>query len=197
MQIINVKQGTKEWFQARAGIPTASSFKLVMAKGQGKTRKTYMLKLAGEILTGEPQEQFTNVHTERGNELEPEVLELYQIQTDNDVEECGFIKTASAGYSPDGLIGDDGLIEIKTRLPHLQIELLLADKVPSEHIAQIQGGLWVSGRDWCDFVSYCPGLPMFIKRVYRDEDKISDISTAIDKFNAELNVIVEKIGGMI
>jgi predicted phage-related endonuclease len=168
-----------------------------MAKGQGKTRKTYMLKLAGEILTGEPQEQFTNVHTERGNELEPEVLELYQIQTGNDVKECGFIKTTSAGYSPDGLIDDNGLIEIKTRLPHLQIELLLADKVPSEHIAQIQGGLWVSGRDWCDFVSYCPGLPMFIKRVYRDEDKISDISTAIDKFNAELNVIVEKIGGMI
>jgi len=197
MQIINVKQGTDEWFQARAGIPTASSFKLVMAKGQGKTRKTYMLKLAGEILTGEPQEQFTNVHTERGNELEPEVLELYQIQTGNDVKECGFIKTTSAGYSPDGLIDDNGLIEIKTRLPHLQIELLLADKVPSEHIAQIQGGLWVSGRDWCDFVSYCPGLPMFIKRVYRDEDKISDISTAIDKFNAELNVIVEKIGGMI
>ena len=197
MEIINVKQGTDEWFRARAGIPTASSFKLVMAKGQGKTRKTYMLKLAGEIVTGEPQEQFTNAHTERGNELEPEVLELYQMQTGNDVKECGFIKTASAGYSPDGLIDNDGLIEIKTRLPHLQIELLLADKVPSEHIAQIQGGLWVSGRDWCDFVSYSQGLPMFVKRVHRDEEKIKEISAAIDKFNAELNQIVDKIGGMV
>ena len=102
MEIINVEQGTPAWFQARAGIPTASNFKLVMAKGQGKTRKTYMLKLAGEILTGEVQEQFSNQHTERGNELEPEALELYELQTGNKVEKCGFIKAFGAGYSQIG-----------------------------------------------------------------------------------------------
>ena len=193
MEIINVEQGTPEWFQARAGIPTASNFKLVMAKGQGKTRKTYMLKLAGEILTGEVQEQFSNQHTERGNELEPEALELYELQTGNKVEKCGFIKAFGAGYSPDGMVGDEGLIEIKTKLSHLQIELLLKDTVPSEHVAQIQGGLWVSGREWCDFVSYCPGLPLFIARVRRDEKKIAEIEGSVEAFNLELNEIVKKI----
>jgi len=193
METLNVEQGTEEWFQARAGIPTASSFKLVLAKGQGKTRKTYMLKLAGEILTGEIQEQFSNTHTERGNELEPEALELYELQTGNKVEKCGFIKAFGAGYSPDGLVGDDGLVEIKTKLPHLQIELLLNGGVPSEHLAQIQGGLWVSGREWCDFVSYYPGLPLFIVRVSRDERKVAEIKGSVEAFNLELREIVEKI----
>jgi predicted phage-related endonuclease len=192
----NLEQGTLEWFEARMGIPTASAFKDMMAGGQGKTRRTYMLKLAGEVITGEPQEHFSTPHTERGHEMEPAARELYELQTGYEVKECGFIRHNECGYSPDGLIDDQGLIEIKTKLPHLQIDLLLKGKVPTEHLKQIQGGIMVSGREWCDFISYWPGLPLFVKRVNRDEKIIEEIKQAVDKFNSELNEIIETIGNM-
>jgi hypothetical protein len=94
------------------------------------------------------------------------------------------------------LVGNDGIIEIKTKLPHLQLDYLLTDKEPKEHIKQIQGCLWIAEREWCDFISYWPGLPLFIKRVNRDEDMINDIAKAVEKFNKELNEIIEKVGGM-
>lgn len=196
MQIINCEQGTEEWFQARLGIPTASMFSTVMAGGQGKTRTIYLYKLAGEIITGECAESFGNAHTERGNLLEPEARNLYEVQTDTEVKECGFMTLGDCGYSPDGLVSEDGLIEIKTKLPHLQIDCLMKDKAPAEHIKQMQGGLWISGREWCDFISYWPGLPLFVKRVERDEKLIKQISEAVELFNKDLKEIVNKIGGM-
>ena len=201
MQIIDCEQGTEEWFQARLGIPTASMFKDMMAGGEGKTRRTYMLKLAGERITGEISDQFSNSHTERGNQLEPEACNLYEIETGNEVTKCGFMRKEVyvdmyAGYSPDGLVGDAGLIEIKTKLPHLQLDVLLSNKNPTEHMKQIQGGLYISGREWCDYISYWPGLPLFIKRIDRDDDLIEKIRMSIIKFNEELNEIVEKIGAM-
>lgn len=197
MQIINCEQGTDEWFEARLGIPTASKFKDMMAGGEGITRRTYMLKLAGERITGELSEQYSNVHTERGNMLEPEARELYELQSGNNTELVGFIKADyEAGASPDALIDDNGLLEIKTKLPHLQLDYLLSNKEPKEHMHQIQGQLMISERDWCDFVSYWPGLPLFIKRVYRDESLCNDIRAEIDRFNDELNDIVDKISKM-
>lgn len=195
MKIINCEQGTQEWFEARAGIPTASMFSAMMAGGQGKTRRSYMLKLAGEKMTGEIAESFSNAHTERGHKMEPEARELYCLQTGYDVSDVGFIRAAyDAGASPDSLVNDDGLLEIKSKLPHLQLEVLLSGKVPASHVKQIQGQILIAEREWCDFVSYWPGLPLFVKRVYRDDEMCSTIRSEIDRFNNDLNETIEKIG---
>lgn len=196
MQVFDCDQGTPEWFECRRGIPTASMFSTVMANGRGgaesKTRRTYMLKLIGERLTGEPSDNFKNEHMDRGHEMEPEARAAYEFMHDVTCEQVGFIRNGNAGASPDSLIGSDGLLEIKTKLPHLQLEVILADKVPSEHIAQIQGQLWIAEREWLDFVSYWPKLPLFVKRVYRDEKYINGtLWPAVDKFNNDLEKMME------
>jgi len=197
MQIIDVEQGSPEWFSARMGIPTASEFSTVMAKGRGgedsKTRKTYMLKLAGEIITGEPMETFTNVHMERGKAMEDEARDLYCFMGDADAMRVGFIRNGDKGCSPDSLIGEDGALEIKTKLPHLLIELLLKDEFPPEHKAQCQGVLWVAEREWIDIGIYWPKLPLFVKRAYRDDGYIANMAGAVSLFNEELAATVEQI----
>lgn len=168
-----------------------------MASGRGgggsKTRRTYMLKLAGEIVTGEVQEDFSSVHTERGHEMEPDARNMYALMTDAQPELVGFIRNGQKGGSPDSLIGKNGLLEIKTKLPHLLIDVLLKDEFPPEHKAQCQGNLWVSEREWIDIAVYWPKLPLFIKRAYRDEAYIADMSRAVDAFNSELAEVVEKV----
>ena len=197
MRIINCEQGTEEWFEARAGIPTASMFSAMMAGGQGKTRRAYMLKLAGEKMTGEIAESFGNIHTERGHVMEPQARELYCLQTGYDVQDVGFIRADyDAGASPDSLVNDDGLLEIKSKLPHLQLEVLLSDKVPFAHLRQIYGQILIAEREWCDFVSYWPGLPLFVKRVYADDKICGEIRAEIDRFNNDLYEIIEKIESM-
>lgn len=190
IEIIDCEQNSPEWMMARLGIPTASQFSTILANGRGggpsKTRKTYMLKLIGERLTGEPSENYSNGHMERGHILEPEAREAYAFQTDNVPELVGFVRNGNKGASPDSLIGRDGSLEIKTKAPHLQLAVLQADEVPSEHMAQIQGQLWVAEREWCDFVSYWPKLPLFVKRVRRDEDYIKKLATAVQDFWDEL-----------
>lgn len=190
-------QGSPEWLSARAGLPTCSEFSTIMAKGKGggesKTRRTYMLKLIGEQMTGEVVDSYTNGHMERGKVMEEEARQLYAMAQDVEVVQVGFIKNGVAGYSPDGLISDDGATEIKTKLPHLHLDVLLRGEVPSEHIHQCQGGLWVSQREWIDFVSYWTGLPIFIKRMYRDEKLIAEIKIAVDQFLSEMHELMEKI----
>lgn len=186
-------QGTDEWFQARAGIPTASNFATVMAKGDGKTRSKYMRRLAGEILTGEVAEQFSNAHTDRGNAMEGDARQTYAFIHNVEPKLVGFIRSGNKGSSPDSLIGDNGGLEIKTALPDIQIDRLERDRLPPEHKAQVQGNLWISEREWWDFVSYWPRLPMLCVRVYRDEEYIKTMSDEIDRFNEELAVLVERI----
>lgn len=197
MQVFDCDQGSPEWFAARAGLPTASEFATVMASGRGggesKTRRTYMLKLAGEILTGEPSEGFSNAHTERGHELEPEARNLYSLIADVDPERVGFIKNGAKGASPDSLIGTNGGLEIKTKLPHLLIPILLADEFPADHKAQVQGCLWVAEREWWDIAVFWPRLPLFVKRATRDEPYIKTLSDAVDRFNDELAEVVEQV----
>lgn len=193
LEIINCEQGTPEWLQARCGVPTASCFSQILAKGKGLTRKTYMMKLAGERITDRPADVYTNAHMERGTEQEPIARSIYVERTFNDALGCGFMKQYGVGYSPDGLINDDGLVEFKSKMPHLQAEVLLDDVVPSEHIAQIQGGLYVSDRKWCDFVSFCPGMPIFIKRVERDESYIASLKEHLATFETELREVVARI----
>jgi hypothetical protein len=131
LQIFNCPQGSPEWIAARAGIPTASKFATVMAAGRGggesKTRRTYMLTLLGEAMTGVCLEGFKNGHTERGHELEPEARDLYAMIADLEPTPIGFMRRGNVGASPDSLVGDAGLLEIKTKLPHLQLDLILCD----------------------------------------------------------------------
>lgn len=197
MQVVDCDQGTPEWHAARAGIPTASMFGTILAKGRGdaasKTRATYMRKLAGEIITGEAMESFSNEHMERGKVMEAEARDLYAFAHDVDPEQVGFIRSGQKGCSPDSLIGSAGACEIKTKLPHLQIEVLERGTLPPEHKAQCQGVLWVAEREWIDFVSYWPKMPLFVCRVTRDEEYIADLSDAVDAFNEELAQLVERV----
>jgi hypothetical protein len=192
-EIIDCEQNSPEWLRARMGIPTASAFSDVLAKGEGKTRRTYMLKLAGEIITGEPMESFTNGHTERGHAMEDEARDLYIFQTGASLQRVGFVRNEIAGCSPDSLIGGDGGLEIKTKLPHLLIDVILKDKCPPEHVAQIQGTLWVTGRSYWDIVIYWPGIPLFVKRVTRDETYIQTLAAEVERFTVELDAVVSQI----
>lgn len=197
MQIIECEQGTPEWLAARAGIPTASEFHTVMAVGKqgGKsvTRVAYLNKLAGEILTGEPMESYVSAAMERGSLMEDEARDLYAFQYNVEPRRVGFVRNGEKGASPDSLIGESGGLEIKSAAAHIQIARLLDGGLPSEHKAQVQGNLWVCEREWWDFCSYCPKLPMLRVRVYRDETYIAKIANEVELFNIELQQTVEYI----
>lgn len=198
MQTLMVEQGAEEWLEARLGIVTMSRVKDLLVNGKdpsgfGSSALSYMHELIGERMTGEPVGWAGNAHTERGHEMEPLARELYQEATGEEPHEVGIILNHGVGYSPDGLIGDSGALEIKTKLPKLQVEVLLAGEVPKEHMAQIQGGLWVAEREWLDFVSYWPGMPLFVKRAYRDEKMISLIEQRVEAFYQELETRMSRV----
>jgi hypothetical protein len=193
IQVFDMDQGSADWHSARAGIPTASMFSTVMAKGEGKTRSKYMRTLAGEIITGESAETFSNAHMERGKAMEDEARETYALIHDAQPQRVGFIRNGQKGASPDSLIGANGGLEIKTALPDIQIDRLERNRLPPEYVAQVQGSMWVGERDWWDFVSFWPKLPMLRVRVYRDEAYIKTLSDEVDRFNDELAALVERI----
>lgn len=197
LQIFDFPQGSPEWLACRMGLVTASEFKTIIGVKKDArekvTRQTYMRKLAGEILTGEPMESYTNANMERGKELEDEARATYQFVNDAALRQVGFIQDGLKGCSPDSLVAEDGGLEIKIALPHIQIERLECGELPSEYVAQVQGNIWIAKREWWDFASYCPRLPLFVVRVRRDEAYIRMLSEAVDQFNAELAALVEKI----
>ena len=196
LTVYDCEQGSEDWFRARMGIPTASEFGTVLAPragSKGKMRRTYLHKLAGEIITGEPMERYGNAHMDRGHEMEAEARSLYAFMSDADPTQIGFLRNGQKGCSPDSLIGDAGMLEIKTKLPHLLIDCILKDDFPAEHKAQCQGALWVAEREWVDIAVYWPRMPLFVKRAYRDEEYISKLSDAIDAFNADLAAVVDRI----
>lgn len=197
MKVYDYQQGTPEWHEARRGIITASAMCKVMAKGEGKTRLRYMYDMIGEIISGTPVESYTNADMERGHELEPEARSLYEIQTLSTVQQTGFIRShediGGVGYSPDGLIGHDGLLEIKTKKPGLMVEILDKQVIPTEHYKQIQCGLWVTGRKWLDFVAYCPGMPLFVQRMDADAKFHQTMRVAVMEFYADLRETMERI----
>ena len=198
IEVFDHPQGSADWFACRAGLPTASEFSTVMAKGKDGgasiTRAKYMRQLAGEIITGEPApEGYSNGFMERGKLLEDEGRTLYAFMSDAEPVQVGFIRNGRKGGSPDSLVGDKGGLEIKTAIPAVQIERLQRGTLPTEYVAQVQGNLWVSEREWWDFVSYWPKLPPLIVRVYRDEPYIANLAKAVDAFNDELDSIVASI----
>lgn len=197
IEIFDCEQGSLDWFRLRLGLPTASEFSTVLSKGKGGaeslTRARYLRTLAAEIVTGAPGEAFETDAMRRGKAMEDEARKFYAFMQDTRPERIGFIKNGSKGCSPDALIGADGLVEIKTKRGDILIDVLLKDAVPSEHIAQVQGGIWVSEREWCDLVCYWPGLPLFVKRCYRDNAYIKNLASEVERFNEELAGIVERI----
>lgn len=194
MQIIDCEQGTVEWHAARCGIPTASRFKDILAKGELKMRNKYLRDLAAEVIRGTVEEDgYSNAHMERGKAQEAEARDLYAFMRGVEPIAVGFIRNERAGCSPDSLVDDAGGLEIKTALGHIQIERLMKGTLPSEHVAQVQGGLWITERQWWDFVSYSPGLPPLIIRVERDEAYIAQLAKAVQAFNEELDSIVQSI----
>lgn len=168
-------QGTDEWHQARCGIVTASvAGKLLtptLKVADNETARGLILTLTAERLTGYVEDTAWSADMWRGVEDEPIARDLYA-EHHAPVDEVGLMVRDDwgyrIGYSPDGLVSDDGQIEIKSRLQRLHLRTILEDRVPGEYLAQIQCGLLVSGRAWCDFVSYCGGMPLYVKRVYPD-----------------------------
>lgn len=203
MEIITgIEQGTDEWLALRYGWITASKFKDVMSKGQGKTRKAYMYHLAAEAITGERAESFTNEYMEWGTENEPVARAMYELETGYEVDQVSFIKLDEAnkiGCSPDGLIGDDGMVEFKCPKTTTQIETFLSGKMPSLHKGQVQGQLWVSDRQWTDFVSFDPRIDgdsgYFCVRIERDEEYIKELEAACFLFAKELQDMVKVLRG--
>jgi putative phage-type endonuclease len=201
MEIIDCIQGSDEWLNVRRGVATASNFsKIVTSTGALSTSLgSYAMQLASEVITTLAEESYTNADMQRGNELEQEARSEYQQQELVIVEEVGFMSCDYYGYSPDGLVGKDGLIEIKCPRQNTHAKYLFNDKLPTEYKAQVQGGLLVSGREWCDFISYHPNFEedkrLFIVRVERDEEFISALSDGLRKLEEKKNIILNKIRG--
>lgn len=200
MQIIrDIEQGSQEWLSLRLGIVTCSELDCLLVNGKGQAgfgagAFSYMDQLIGERITGEAADPFQgNRHTERGHELEGKARELYVARTGAELEQVAIILNHGIGYSPDALVGSEGLDEIKTKLPKFQVSVILAGEVPKEHISQCQGGLWVSEREWIDFISYWPGMPLFIKRMYRDEAVIRTIAERVRVFYELLEERMERV----
>ena len=201
MDIIrDFEPGPPEWFAMRLGVITGSKFKDVMAKGAGKTRKSYMYQLDTALVTGEMEESFTNAAMQWGTENEPAARAMYELESGRDVDEVCFVKRdAVVGVSPDGLVGDRGLVEFKCPKTTTQIETFLSGKMPTGHKAQVQGQIWVCERDWCDFGSFDPRIDgdagYVCYRQDRDDEYIKELEEACYKFSDALQHIVNTLRG--
>lgn len=198
-----MNQGSPEWLSARAGHCTASRFKDVLAKiktGEAAGRRNYRIQLVTERLTHRPCESFTNAAMEWGTATEPHARAAYETAKALMVDEAGFLHHPDVlwvGASPDGLIGKDGGCEIKC--PHqstVHVETLEGG-MPPEHRAQVQGVLWVTGRQWWDFVSFDPRMPthlqLYVERVERDEAYIATLAAEVERFLSEVEGMCERL----
>lgn len=200
MKIVkDIEQGSQKWIKLRLGKITASNFNKVITRGgeYSKQSDDLALKLASEIYLNYVDESYSNVHMKRGTELEPDARMAYRQEELENVEEVAFIDCDNYGYSPDGLVGEDGLLEIKCPTALVHFGYILDDKIPDAYYQQCQGGLMVSERKWIDFVSYHPDVDenkrLFIKRCYRDEEYIEKLKINIDKTIEKRNEILLKL----
>ena len=202
---INLEQGSDEWKQARLGHVTASNIAEVMSKGKGTGeavgRYKYKVRLVAERLTMTAGESYTNAAMQWGIEQEQFACIAYEAQKETFVDKIGFVLHPDIkwlGVSPDRIVGHDGLIEVKCPNTTTHLDYLFDNKVPAEYYKQIQCQLWVTGRQWCDFVSYDPRLPkrnqLLIVRTERDEKLIAEMKTETEKFLAEVETLIIKLG---
>ena len=192
-----MEQRTDEWFEARLGKVTASRIYDVLSKtksGYSATRKNYMAQLLCERLTGNREESFKTAAMQRGNNIEPKARARYMLETGELVEETGFINHPTinmSGASPDGLVGEDGLIEIKCPNTATHLEFLRTKTPKPEYLLQMLWQMACTGRKWCDFVSYDDRLPEHLSfqmvRINRDDERIQEIEEEVQKFLHELD----------
>lgn len=198
-----MEQRSDEWFAIRCGKVTASAIKDVMSKtktGETAGRRNYRAQLIAERLTGVVQETYTNSAMLWGIEQEDKARCAYEFSTGQTVKQKGFIIHETidmAGMSPDGLVGDKGLVEIKCPNTANHIDYMTSDEVPKQYVKQMQWQMACSGREWNDFVSYDPRMPvelqLFIKRLERDDKMIKDMEDAVTLFLSEVDATIEKL----
>lgn len=197
------EQCSPEWFAERLGKVTASRISDMMAKtksGWGASRANYAAQIVAERLTGEATDRYTNAAMQWGIDTEPHARAAYEFLTDASVQDVGFVPHPvidMSGASPDGLVGDAGLIEIKCPLTAGHIETLLGREVPGKYIQQMQWQMACTGRQWCDFVSFDPRMPeamrLFVKRLNRDPKMIEELETEVRAFLDEIAVTVARL----
>ena len=204
-----LEQGTDEWLQARCGVLTASVIgKMItpstLKPSMGEVAKTMVRTLAAERISGIVEDNYPSHDMQRGTLLEPFARALYADHY-QPVQEVGFMTRDDwgtiAGYSPDGLVGKFGLIEIKSPRAKTHVNTIIWDQPPNMYMAQLQMGLRVSGRDWIDYVSFCPGYPLYVKRVYRDYCWVKALDCAVIRAEEEIQRVIQKyessIPGMV
>lgn len=193
----DLEQGTEDWLEARRGILTASTIGGLITPtlkvASNETSRGLIAQLVAERITGWVEPVYVSPDMMRGNFDEPLARDLYA-RTFAPVEQIGFmvleVNGNRLGFSPDGLVGADGLIEVKSRKPKKHVQTILADEVPPENMAQIQAGLRVSGRAWCDYISYCGGMPMWVKRVTPNPEWFAAIDAATLAFEADASAYI-------
>ena len=204
MKVITAEQGSPEWLAARAGKVTASMISNVLAKPETAAYRDYQAQIVAELLTGKPQgSDFTNAAMEFGTENEPFARSAYEVSTGFTVDEVGLVLHPTidrAGASPDGLVGSDGLVEIKCPKVATHLAYICAGVVPTKYKNQMLFQMICAERAWCDFVSFRPDLPehlqLFVIRFQRDEAKIKELTTAVNLFLAQVDEMLKKLKGI-
>jgi hypothetical protein len=203
MKTLMCKQGSTEWSQARVGIPTASEFDAIITPlGKPRTsegRQTYLLEKVAERLLGYPRDTGSSYDMTQGSIIETIARPWYEFQYDVKVQQVGLCTTddGRVGCSPDGLLGDDGGIEIKSPSAHVHLSYLLAGVVPPQYVAQVQGCLWVTGRAWWQFVSYSRFFPPLVLRIEPDPAFQAALGKALAAFLVDFDAALAKIRAMM
>lgn len=207
-EVVDVEQGSEEWLLARLGLVTASNLGAVMARGREEgtsesslTRATLMNRLAGEIISGVPAENYQSGEMRRGNEMEHEAADEYERSHFGTISRVGFVRRKLpsgtwVGCSPDLLVDEDGAAEIKSLKPELLIAQMQRVTPPLTHRPQCQGTLWVTDRKWIDLVYFYRGMRPLKWRFFRDEAYIEEVRKAVETFEFELRQLVKKIRAM-
>ena len=204
MNVVDCQQGTLEWLAARAGKVTASMISAVLMDPKTAGYRDYQAQLVAEILTGKPQgSDYTNAAMQFGTETEPLARSAYEAHTGFSVDEVGMVihpTIGASGASPDGLVGDSGLVEIKCPKVATHLAYLVAGVVPTTYKNQMSWQMACTGRDWVDFVSFRPDLPenlqLFVVRYQRDPAKIAELEAAVVSFLTGVDQMISKLKGI-
>lgn len=203
MQVLDLVQGSEEWRRARAGSLGASQIHEAVARtksGWGASRANLLARLVVEKLTGEPSEHFVNAAMQHGIDTEPMARIAYEFYRNVTVDQVGMVlhpEITGTHASPDGLVGDDGLLELKCPQPAQHLATLLGEPIPEKYILQMQWQMRCCNRQWCDFGSFQPAFPeamrMFVSRVPRDDARIAELEAEVEAFLTELRQKVDRL----
>lgn len=203
VETFDCEQGSDKWFALRKGLATASGFASIMSTGEeAKMRATLMNRLAAERIFDRPMETFTNAAMERGKVMEADALNHYAFTRDAELSRVGFVRRTIykefgdplvVGASPDSLVGDDGLLQVKTMQPDLIVKLIDSGRVPIEHKWQCLGEMWVTGRRWCDLMIYYKDFPISPVFQFEWTADIDALAKAVEVFDYDLRQLVTRV----